>query len=254
MLLAATPQGDSVELTQELIEHIEDLEGFSEEAYRDVNGVLTIGFGHTNATGTFEFDEDTKISREKAEAILLADLNNAQSVVEQRLENRNLEVNDEVKNYMILVEFNRPWVLKETMKDIATMNADLAKQSQIDAYEKEKGTPPDWYLNRLDKEFAYLNEFDAKGEEGGNAEGLEQWKKYKFLGGVLIPEDATNEIWAEALRNLYGPTDRSGVIKGYNPAKPQAGNRSWLTGIRKIIGDPVDKQLDFMERVYGRRQ
>ncbi len=153
-------------ISQELLEHIEDLEGFSTKAYRDVNGVLTIGYGHTNATGTFKFDENTEINEAKAQAILIEDLSRAEEYVEQMLVNRDLKVNDEVKSYMVLVYFNRPWALRGTMEDIATMNADLAKQSQIDIYKDVKGEPPEWYLNRVDKEFAYLNEFDFKGDEG----------------------------------------------------------------------------------------
>lgn len=36
-----------MELTKDLIEHIKDLEGLELKAYRDVNNVLTIGYGHT---------------------------------------------------------------------------------------------------------------------------------------------------------------------------------------------------------------
>ena len=238
MLLAATPQGDSVELTQELIDHIEDLEGFSEEAYKDVNGVLTIGFGHTNATKTFEFDENTKISRAKAEAILLADLNNAQEVVEQRLKNRNLEVNDEVKNYMILVEFNRPWVLKGTMEDIATMNADLAKQSQIDAYEEEKGTAPQWYLNRLDKEFAYLNEFDAKDEDGGDT----------TIAPPTPPPDDVRKVWEEILDSMLdAPTDPL-------PQEEPSMYTNIFGKVRELFTTSLDRQEEFTKEVYDRER
>lgn len=246
-----------MELTKELIEHIEDLEGFNEKAYYDVNGVLTIGFGHTNATKTFAFDEDTVIDREKALAILLADLNAAEDIVNQRLENRNLEVNESVKNYMVLVEFNRPWVLKETMEDIATMNADIAKQSQIDAYEKEKGTTPDWYLNRLDKEFAFLNEFDDKSEDGGDGDIEQEWTKYKLVGRKLVPEDATAELWSDVLKKLYGVTSPFPDI--YKPPtqtkveEEQPMFKRILGGVADLINTSVDKQLDFMEDTYGRK-
>ena len=245
-----------MELTEDLIQHIEDLEGFNEKAYYDVNGVLTIGFGHTNATKTFAFNEDTVIDREKALAILLADLNAAEKIVNQRLENRNLEVNEPVKNYMVLVEFNRPWVLKNTMEDIATMNADIAKQSQIDAYEKEKGTTPDWYLNRLDKEFAFLNEFDDKSVDGGNGNIEQNWTKYKLIGRELVPEDATAEIWADVLKKLYGVTSPFPDI--YKPSTEsnlpveQPLYKKVFSSIGNLINSSIDKQLDFMEDTYGR--
>ena len=67
-----------MELTEELIAEIEKLEGFETKAYEDVNGTLTIGFGHTNATNTFEVQEGDVIDREKAIDILQLYLNHAE--------------------------------------------------------------------------------------------------------------------------------------------------------------------------------
>jgi len=236
VLLAATPQGDDVELTEELIAHIEDLEGFKEEAYYDTNGVLTIGFGHTNATKTFKFDENTKIDREQAEAILLADLLEAQKTVKQMLKNRSLTVNQPVMDYMVLVYFNRPWVLRTTMEDIATMNADLAKQSQIDAYEKEKGTAPQWYLNRLDKEFAYLNEFDAKDEDGGDT----------TIEPPTPPPDDVRKVWQQLLDSMLdAPTDPL-------PKEEPSFYTNIFGKIRDLFTTAFDRQKEFTKEVYDR--
>mgnify|MGYP003134537298 FL=1 len=235
MLLAATPQGDDVELTEELIAHIEDLEGFSEEAYYDVNGVLTIGFGHTNATKTFKFDEETKIDRRKAEAILLADLLESQKTVKRMLSNRGLTVNQPVMDYMVLVYFNRPWVLRTTMEDIATMNADIAKQSQIDAYEEEKGEAPDWYLGRLDKEFAYINEFDDKTEDGTGP-----------MKNVDPPPPQPPEDDGKTIQEILEPMQDA-------PSTPLPKENlvtNFFSKIRELFTTAVTKQQEFNDRIY----
>ena len=52
----------------------ESFEGFRHHAYRDGVGVLTIGFGHTNAAGGFQFNAGTVITRAQADEILAHDL------------------------------------------------------------------------------------------------------------------------------------------------------------------------------------
>ena len=54
-----------MELTKDLIKHMKDLEGLELEAYRDVNNVLTIGYGHTK-----DVKEGDKINQEEAEYML----------------------------------------------------------------------------------------------------------------------------------------------------------------------------------------
>ena len=48
-----------MEYNESVIELIKSLEGYRANAYRDMNGVLTIGYGHTNATGINTFEEDS---------------------------------------------------------------------------------------------------------------------------------------------------------------------------------------------------
>ena len=91
------------EVPPAIIEVVEELEGYSDTAYYDKNNVLTIGFGHTNATDTFKFNEDTVIDREQAIDILSKDLAEARKYVSQMLENRDLKVNDDRFDYMVLV-------------------------------------------------------------------------------------------------------------------------------------------------------
>ena len=145
------------EVPPAIIEVVEELEGYSDTAYYDKNNVLTIGFGHTNATDTFKFNEDTVIDREQAIDILSKDLAEARKYVSQMLENRNLKVNDDRFDYMVLVYFNRPWALRDTIDVIAEGHIKSIRSSQEKAYEDKRGeAPPNWFMSRLDKEEAAM--------------------------------------------------------------------------------------------------
>ena len=252
-----------MELTEDLIEHIEDLEGFSSTAYYDRNGVLTIGFGHTRATETFDFDEDTTVTREQALDILQKDIDQAFFHVGNHLNNANIEVDAGTKEYMTLIFFNRPWVLRKTMEAIKTGNPEIIKQSQINAYEEEKGTAEDWYINRLDKEAAYQNSLSTVVEpEDTEPEDTEpvqekETKRYRLVGRELVSEDATAEIWSDVLQKLYGVTSPfPEIYKAPQPeTKPEQSMFTNIFGkVRELfdINKAMDRQADFTKEVYDR--
>lgn len=250
-----------MELTEDLIEHIEDLEGFSSTAYYDRNGVLTIGFGHTRATETFDFDEDTTVTREQALDILQKDIDQAFFHVGNHLRNAGIEVDAVTKEYMTLIFFNRPWVFRKTMEAIKTGNPEIIKQSQINAYEEEKGTAPGWYINRLNKEAAYQSSLSTVVEpqdtEPQDTEPQEEnvMKRYRMVGRELVSEDATAEIWSDVLQKLYGVTSPFPEIYEAPKPEPEPKENMFTNIFQKIrnhIGNPIDKQFDYMENVYGR--
>ena len=57
------------------LDFIKKHEGCVLKAYRDIAGVLTIGFGHTNRAGGFQFGPGTKITQKQANDILRDDIN-----------------------------------------------------------------------------------------------------------------------------------------------------------------------------------
>ena len=57
------------------LEFIKKHEGCVLKAYRDIAGVLTIGYGHTNRAGGFQFGPGTKITQKQANDILRDDIN-----------------------------------------------------------------------------------------------------------------------------------------------------------------------------------
>lgn len=202
-----------MELTEDLIEHIEDLEGKKLTAYRDVNGVLTIGYGHTNAAGSFKFKKGDTITEEQALEILQEDLNEAESFVEQMLKNRNLNVtNQQKKDYMALVYFNRPWALRDTMEVIAGNNFDAIRPSQLEVYQENRTEEvPEWFQERINKEIAYLNEFDDPTETGGNATDTKEPITIYLKGKPQLVDPNIADTIVKNTEYTYEPTGVSNL-------------------------------------------
>lgn len=65
------------------LSHVKQWEGLKTRAYRDVAGILTIGYGHTSAAGAPVVREGMKITEAEAEKILMADLRKFEERVER---------------------------------------------------------------------------------------------------------------------------------------------------------------------------
>lgn len=88
-------QGASIEGSSSAREWLKDIIRSSEgtgapgkpwQAYKDQGGVLTIGYGHTNATGTYKFGEGDIIDKEIAERILDLDVGLFEEIVDRRVQ------------------------------------------------------------------------------------------------------------------------------------------------------------------------
>ncbi|MEO1659325.1 MAG: lysozyme [Pseudomonadota bacterium] len=70
---------------------IKDFEGLELEAYQDIVGVWTIGYGHTDHAGPPEVTPGLTITEEEAEDILRNDLGQYENAVLRALPDRNLK-------------------------------------------------------------------------------------------------------------------------------------------------------------------
>ena len=68
-----------MEASEILIEKLKEFEGFRRDAYRDVTGVLTIGYGHTGS----DVREGDRLTTYAAEELLLMDLREHERAVRQ---------------------------------------------------------------------------------------------------------------------------------------------------------------------------
>lgn len=68
-----------MEASEILIEKLKEFEGFRRDAYRDVTGVLTIGYGHTGS----DVREGDRLTTYAAEELLLLDLREHERAVRQ---------------------------------------------------------------------------------------------------------------------------------------------------------------------------
>ena len=282
-----------MDLTEELIIEIEDLEGYSDKAYPDVNGTLTIGFGHTDATKTFDFKEGDVIDREKAIEILQLDLNHARETVERLIKNSpNISIEDFTEEelvYATLVYFNRPWALRNLEGDVGTYDGleliSKGNSADIRADQEKKfdyrydGKTPEWATNRLNKENKFINfGFTDDTTDDGGTVPPEVQRIFKKVGSYMIPDDATNELWSKALQELYGVSDarpywtaervqqetdkeptitvKSDFFDPINdvPQYFRKLGQSLKSKTKEIVGDTIDRQLDFMDKVYNKEE
>lgn len=72
-------------INQKSLDCIKKSEGLRLKAYRDIGGVITIGYGHTNAAGGRKIAANTRITEEEAEAILMEDLTIYEECVEKHV-------------------------------------------------------------------------------------------------------------------------------------------------------------------------
>jgi len=75
------------------LEHLKRWEGLRLQAYPDVKGVWTIGYGHTSAAGTPYVQKGLKITAEQAETIFARDLGQYEPGCKRRLKCRSMITN-----------------------------------------------------------------------------------------------------------------------------------------------------------------
>ena len=100
-----------MDVTQEAIEIIQAEETLQLEAYRDGQSI-SIGYGHSNTSGGEQFELGDTITEEKADELLLADLEEIERIVNQRMKNYNVVLTQGQYDAMIVGTYNRPENLK----------------------------------------------------------------------------------------------------------------------------------------------
>jgi len=255
-----------MKLTEELIEHIEELEGFKDEAYYDVNNNLTIGFGHTQATETFDFVEGQTIDREKALEVLQLDLEHAEGIVKNLIKNSpNVSIEDFTQDelsYAVLVYFNRPWALRNVQGERGTYDGlELIAKGNLDDVIADQETKfnrkydneiPPWATNRLTKEKDYTT-FDTPPIDDPPPDDDTKFV-YRYFGNI-----------GEVIKATQAPQPRTTSIKTVNKEGeeifdpflevPQFFRKLGDTIKERFsISGAIDKQLDFMEKTYSRKE
>ena len=80
LTLASVQEVTNVQVSNKFIEHIEDIEGFRAQAYRDTGGVLTIGYGHVILPSEGHL-KTAVLTRKEAQALLEKDTRNAIKII-----------------------------------------------------------------------------------------------------------------------------------------------------------------------------
>jgi len=100
-----------MEISPPAIEVIKEYETLQLTAYQDGESV-SIGYGHSNLSGGEQFELGDTITEEKANELLLADLEEIERIVNQRMKNYNVTFTQGQYDGMVVGTFNRPEELK----------------------------------------------------------------------------------------------------------------------------------------------
>ncbi|MCP8895361.1 glycoside hydrolase family protein [Shinella daejeonensis] len=94
------------------LSHVKQWEGKRNVAYRDVGGVLTIGYGHTSAAGVPYVKEGMRVSDREAEDILRSDLGKFEERVERLVK---VPLTDNQFAVLVSFDFNTGALHKSTL-------------------------------------------------------------------------------------------------------------------------------------------
>ena len=97
----------NMEVSNSAIKILKELEKLKLNAYRDGSSI-SIGYGHSNSSGGEQFKIGDTITEEKAEELLVKDLEEIQRIVNQRLSNYDITFNQNQFDVMIIGTYNRP--------------------------------------------------------------------------------------------------------------------------------------------------
>jgi GH24 family phage-related lysozyme (muramidase) len=100
-----------MDVTQEAIEIIKAEETLQLVAYQDGESI-SIGYGHSNTSGGEQFELGDTITEEKADELLLDDLEEIERIVNQRMKNYNVVLTQGQYDAMVVGTYNRPEKLK----------------------------------------------------------------------------------------------------------------------------------------------
>jgi GH24 family phage-related lysozyme (muramidase) len=107
VLLGSGVSEVNMEVSNSAIKILKELEKLKLEAYRDGSSI-SIGYGHSNSSGGEQFKMGDTITEEKAEELLVKDLEEIQRIVNQRLSNYDITFNQNQFDVMIIGTYNRP--------------------------------------------------------------------------------------------------------------------------------------------------
>lgn len=137
------------EMTASGLQLLKDLEGLELTAYRDVGGVLTIGYGHTGN----DVYEGMTISVQKAEQLLIDDLRKFINYVD-KVEGVS-KLNPYQKDALYSMAYNIGFQFGSTLKAAILSGSQTELENAIRLYNKVNGKPHQGIINRREREIAH---------------------------------------------------------------------------------------------------
>lgn len=188
------------------LSHVKQWEGKENVAYRDVGGVLTIGYGHTSAAGIPKVKEGMRISDQEAEDILRADLAKFEERVERLVK---VPLTDNQHAVLVSFDFNTGALHKST----------LLKKLNAGDYNAVPGELMKW-VNAGGKK--------VKGLVNRRAAEAGLWAKGEFVSSNSVPAKPA----AEPIATKENASWLAGILSTLGLAGAGSGPLQWaLAGI-----------------------
>ena len=188
-----------MEISPPAIEIIKEYETLQLTAYRDGESV-SIGYGHSNLSGGEQFELGDTITEEKANELLLADLEEIERIVNQRMKNYDVTFTQGQYDGMVVGTFNRPEQLKskslyETVSSGDTDAITKSWNNTISDKDKEN------YPGLVDRQTAEL--------------------------GLIIPKEEVTTDTTATMEGEPNPDYESpqGNVPGFDPSQPTKAQR-----------------------------
>lgn len=188
-----------MEITQEAIEIIKAEETLQLEAYKDGNSI-SIGYGHSNLSGGEQFELGDSITEEKANELLIEDLEEVERIVNQRMSNYDVELTQGQYDAMVVATYNRPNKVKSKSLYTTLASGDIEKITK-----------------------AWNNTITEKDRK--NFPGLEERIEAE-LGLIEEPKEVTTDTTA-TMEGEPNPDYESpqGNVPGFDPSQPTKAER-----------------------------
>ena len=199
-------------INDEGLKLIKQWEGLKTEAYKDVAGIWTIGYGHTSSAGSPQVKAGMKISEQEAEAILKRDLSKFESRVDSLVK---VPLTDNQFAVLVSFDFNTGKLHSSTLLKKLNKGDYEAVPKELMKWVNAGGKKVKGLVNRraaecglwAKGEFVSSNYVEAKPEEKKTVQSKE------VQGASLAGVGVIGSACTEAATNLIPYTDMLPVIK-----------------------------------------
>lgn len=228
-----------MEISPPAIEIIKEYETLQLTAYQDGESV-SIGYGHSNLSGGEQFELGDTIDEEKANELLLADLEEIERIVNQRMKNYGVTFTQGQYDGIVVGTYNRPEKIKSKSlyETVASGDANAINEvwdNTISDNDKEK------YPGLIDRQAAEKDLINNKEVTTDTTATMEEELNpdYESPQEIVPGFDPSQPTDAERVRT---PRMNPSQMMDYTSQVPLAAQNKAYGRVRQMLEAQVNKQ------------